>query len=482
MYLLLMLCITFGANVGCKKMIEVDLPVDKSTGEIVYGNANTSVTVLNGVYSSFSAFPMMGYDLGLVADEIDPIEGRNTLLVHYLNEYTDSFNSVFSTWENFYSKHIYAVNSLIEGVSSSASIGQENKKTLIAEAKFTRAFLYFYLVNLYGDVPLVLSTDFKVNSNIQRSPVDAVYQQIIKDLLEAKADLPARYLNVDLSTTSLDRVRPNRFGATALLARVYLYQRDWVNAELQSSELVDNSSDFGLENLTDVFLKNSKETIWAVQPNLSASPTANNNTPDGQWYIPYSGEIPRNLISDQILRDIEPNDNRLQEWIGKFVDVNVTPNRTYYYPLKYKMGANFFGNYQEQKEFLVVFRLAEQYLIRAEARVHLDKLTGDESAIQDLNTIRRRAGIADLGLTSKADILEAVYHERQIELYLEWGHRWLDLKRTGRVNEIMSRVTPIKGGVWSPYKALFPIPYQEFRNNPAMRGHQNPGYPEQPIN
>jgi starch-binding outer membrane protein, SusD/RagB family len=71
-------------------------------------------------------------------------------------------------------------------------------------------------------------------------------------------------------------------------------------------------------------------------------------------------------------------------------------------------------------------------------------------------------------------------HERQVELFTEWGHRWLDLQRTGKLNDIMSVVALQKGGSWEPYKALLPIPYDEFKWNPSLRGHQNPGYLEHP--
>jgi len=469
-------------NFSCKKMIEVDLPVDKTTAETTYGSINTAVITINGVYANLANSSPMGLGLGKVADEISPIAGRNAADFLYQNNYINNGNWSFSTWNNFYSSYIYTLNSVIEGVTKSNGIGENSKKILIAEAKFTRAFLYFYLVNLYGDVPLVLTTDYKVNSNIARNSVDDVYTQIIADLTEAKGALSTNYLNSDLVSVSSLRVRPNKYAATALLARVFLFKKQWANAELQASELINNTVDFKLEPIADVFIKESRETILAFQPNLIMTSDAANNTVDGQTYIPYLGNTPQTVISQDLQELFAPEDLRFQQWLGEFIDNSTMPNLIYFYPFKYKIGQNFSGSFQEQKEVQVVFRLAEQYLIRAEARAQLGKVTGNLSAQEDLDAIRTRAGLNGSTANTVEQMLTAIYKERQLELFSEWGHRWLDLKRTGSVDGVMSSVTPRKGGTWSSYKALFPIPYAEFVNNQALKGHQNPGFSELPVN
>jgi hypothetical protein len=110
----------------------------------------------------------------------------------------------------------------------------------------------------------------------------------------------------------------------------------------------------------------------------------------------------------------------------------------------------------------------------------LGKLTGPGSAAEDLNRIRLRAGLGNTPAGTKEELIDAILRERRIELSSECGHRWLDLKRTGRLQARMSIVTPLKGGVWLPYKELMPIPPGEFTYNPSLRGHQNPGYYEVP--
>ena len=120
----------------------------------------------------------------------------------------------------------------------------------------------------------------------------------------------------------------------------------------------------------------------------------------------------------------------------------------------------------------MVFRLGEQYLIRAEARAQQNNLAG---AISDIDMIRSRAGLPLINDTepgiNKDNLLLAIEHERQIELFSEWGHRWLDLKRTGRAGAVLG---PIKAD-WSSDDELYPIPQSERDKNPFL-GEQNPGY------
>src|SRR5699024_9452423 len=125
----------------------------------------------------------------------------------------------------------------------------------------------------------------------------------------------------------------------------------------------------------------------------------------------------------------------------------------------------------EISEFSMVMRLAEQYLIRSEARTQLGKLTG---AIADLDKIRKRANL-DLIINLKPSIdkgtlLDSIQVERQRELFSEWGHRWLDLKRTGTVSEVLST----KKSFWEDTDALYPIPEEERSKNPNLT--QNIGY------
>ena len=128
----------------------------------------------------------------------------------------------------------------------------------------------------------------------------------------------------------------------------------------------------------------------------------------------------------------------------------------------------------------MIFRLAEQYLIRAEARAHLNKLT---EAASDLNTIRTRAFLPNTSAATQSELYLAIAQERKIELFAEWGHRWYDLKRTGKAIEVMtahgirekakrSYLFPTAFQV-EPYKLLAPLPETQVVINQLK---QNPGY------
>jgi hypothetical protein len=118
-------------------------------------------------------------------------------------------------------------------------------------------------------------------------------------------------------------------------------------------------------------------------------------------------------------------------------------------------------------EDFMVFRLGEQYLIHAEAAAELGNLG---TAISDLNTVRARAGLSATTASTQADLLTAIMHERQVELFCEWGNRWLDLNRTGTAGTVLNAE---KGGFQS-FMALYPVPFSQIQVNTLLT--QNPGY------
>jgi hypothetical protein len=162
------------------------------------------------------------------------------------------------------------------------------------------------------------------------------------------------------------------------------------------------------------------------------------------------------------LQAFEPGDLRRSEW----VDSIIVGSNTYYYPFKYKIKSG-----STLTEYSMVLRLGEQWLIRAEARAQQGDSAGARS---DLDMIRSRAGLAPTTATTRSDLLTAILHERQVELFTEWGHRWFDLKRTGNVDAVMQVVTQLKGGNWDTNSQLFPIPRSEITVNQNLT--QNPSY------
>ena len=116
----------------------------------------------------------------------------------------------------------------------------------------------------------------------------------------------------------------------------------------------------------------------------------------------------------------------------------------------------------------MVFRLAEIYLIRAEAAMNLNKFS---DAKADINIVRIRAGLSNILANDLSSLKLAIEQERRAEFFCEWGHRWYDIKRTGRANTILS---PLKGATWQSTDTLWPIPQQEINLNPSLS--QNQGY------
>jgi hypothetical protein len=289
----------------------------------------------------------------------------------------------------------------------------------------------------------------------------------LQDLTEAKADLSADFVDGFLKKVS-ERIRPTKWAATAMLARVHLYLQNWVAAEAEATLVLNNTGLMLEPDLNRVFLSSSKEAIFQLQPKL------NFNTMDGFTYIlnnrgPNGGNNPVSLRA--IFRSrFELGDNRLSRWFGHVTvpGTGAFRDTTFYFPYKYKIGYN---PPSTTMEYLMVLRLAEQYLIRAEARAQQGNLSG---AKEDLNAIRARAGLAPTPAATQHEILNAIMNERQLELFTEWGHRWFDLKRTGRMDAVMTSVVAEKRTTWRPQLKLFPIPQYEIEQNRNLT--QNPGY------
>lgn len=479
-YFLILLLIV---QVSCRKFIEVPSPSNSLTSENVYADDATATAVLISLYSMLSAgsttintstINTTALATGLTGDELTLYGGSanalTQLVQNYLNQISPGLPTIPASlsWYDLYSR-LYNVNLAVERISNSTNLSKNVHQQLTGELLFLRSFIFFYLVNLYGDVPLTKTSDYRVNSRLPRAPVSKVYEQIISDLKQAVNLLGDNYVSADSKTKSVDKVRPNKWTATALLARVYLYTADWTNAEIQAS-LIINNPNYQLDSLNGVFLKNSSEAIWQLQPvnpgwNTwdafvfvlpSTGPTANSST-DGHPVF----------LSDQVIQSFEDNDKRKLKWVDSITVNTPAGIGTYFFAYKYKSATL----NAPLTEYLMVFRLAEQYLIRAEARAQQDKISDARS---DLNAIRMRSGLPNTTAGDKQSLLNAIIHERQVELFTEWGHRWFDLKRTNRINEIMNTIAPLKGTSWNKNWELWPIPLYEIKQNPNLV--QNPGY------
>jgi len=460
-------------SAGCEKFIEVKSPVNNINADNVYTNDATAASVITGIYQNMSRQNSDEYrgtgllanihtGTGLSADELALFDVNNIELRQY---YTNDLVSTSAPkyWNSIYST-IYIVNAVIEGVEESTVLTPTLKEQILGEAKFLRAFNYFYLVNLYGDVPLALSTDYTANLALPRTSADQVYNQIITDLEEARILLSDKYLQgnaLNIYPAGMEeRVRPTKWAAVALLSRIYLYKKDYVNAEMAATEVINNTSLYNLVTLDNVFLKNNREAIWQLQP---VNNGINANTGEGKWFILTEtgpGGVNPVYLREELINSFESGDLRRTHWIDRVI----VGNAIYYYPYKYKIGSIA----AESAEYSTILRLAELYLNRAEARAQQNNLG---AAAEDLNVIRRRAGLPDIRPATQIALLNTIYHERRVEFFTEWGHRWLDLKRTGNIDAVLGT---LKGASWQTTDQLYPIPQEEVLKSPNL--HQNAGY------
>lgn len=443
---------------GCKKLIEVPVPPTETTPTTVFTSDVNATSAVIGIYGDMIS--SKGFASGnsrsitfLGALSADELQNYSSLTVprEFYENSLNSNNSVVENqlWDEGY-HYIYAANLLLEGLEKSQGVSQETKARLRGEALFIRAFCHFYLVNLFGDIPYLEVTDYTKNIVSFRQLRTTVYDHVTADLVEAQSLLP----------DNAERVRPNKWAATAFLARVYLYAGKWEAAATQAGKVINNTSTYQLEESLDkVFLIKSKEAIWQLLSN-----SAGVNTWEGKNFIltraPATGETNSSVLSSSLLNAFENGDLRRRSWVDS---ITVGVAGKYYFPYKYKVKSD-----TAISEASMVLRLTEQYLVRAEARVHLGELNG---AKEDVNLIRRRAGLPGTTANTEPALLSAIAHERQVELFTEWGHRWLDLKRTGQANTILNNE---KAPGWQPMDTLYPIPQNELRLNKNLT--QNQGY------
>jgi starch-binding outer membrane protein, SusD/RagB family len=456
-YYLYCCCFFMLLTASCEKLVEVDAPPYSIDKEDVYKNDVTATSAIGRLYTKLptDGFFNIGHVATLSADEIMIEQQDPNDVLYQINQ--NNILSVNSKIESCWEYHfglIYNTNSVIEGLRPSVTLTPSLKNQLLGEALFFRAFAHFYLVNLFGNIPYISTTDYRQNGVVTRMPVPDVYEKIIADLLEAR-----ELLSEDYVFAKSQRVRVNKWAAASFLARVYLFKGDWVHAEEQATTVLNKTDLYKLEpDLNKVFLKNSGETIWQVIPS-----TPTRYVYEGTYYNNGGYFVGVPMLTDGLYNAFEATDKRKSAWLGF---TSAGSGHDWHFPLKYK---EYSGN-ETGAEYSMVLRLAEQYLIRAEARVKQSKLTGANSAASDINAIRDRAGLPATTATTEPELLAAIEQERRVELFSEWGHRWFDLKRTGRATAVLS---PVKPG-WTATDMLYPIPYSELSLNANMT--QNPGY------
>ncbi|NIF06533.1 RagB/SusD family nutrient uptake outer membrane protein [Chryseobacterium sp. Tr-659] len=341
------------------------------------------------------------------------------------------------------------------------SMDQTLKNTRTGEMRFLRALMYFDLVRIFGNVPLVTKETTNVNEYFGqgRTPVETIYDFIESELKESIALLPA---------AASQKGRVTKGAALGILGKVLISRNKFTEAlpylkqleTLGYSLLSDPSAIFNPAN------KNNAEIIFDVQ----FTSGLNGNTEGSQAYQMFSpsgfvsGAKGHNLPTKEVYGLFASSDLRRDAFVG------LTPNGVPYSKKLVKTS----NAVADGGSNIVVLRLADVYLLMAECYA---KGNDYVNANTYLNKIKTRAGISTVNMTNQQLLLDEIALERRKELVGE-GHRWFDLVRTGKAVSVMTQYfqnTPgYNTAVIKEYNLLMPVPQSQINTDPAIK--QNPGY------
>lgn len=362
---------------------------------------------------------------------------------------------------------IFRANNVLEYIDVADEV---NQSRYTAEAKFLRAFAYFKLVRLFGDVPLVTQVVGPTETELQftRVAVAQVYEQIVADLQEAVANLDNTY-----------KARASKAAAQGLLAKVYLTQPspNYASAQ-QLCEDIINSGEFGLEDsFHDVFYSElNSEIIFAIQYEAGNTLESQSFSSEFTATVRQGREDGHNMVNDNLVavfNAIGGNRTETSYWntgtwieVAKFLpegsDITVTP-------------PTYGASPRDAGNDVIVLRYADVLLMHAEAILAGTASTPDGSAIDSYMEVRVRAGF-DAAEDRPASLTrEALLDERRVELAFE-NQRFYDLLRFGVADAILSAHADEMG--YTSYNArqlLLPIPAREINLSGGLLS-QNPGY------
>ncbi|KAB7731108.1 RagB/SusD family nutrient uptake outer membrane protein [Rudanella paleaurantiibacter] len=445
-----------------------------------YTSAGDAVAAVNAVYDVANQIGDQSRNFIIMGDI--PSDDMNLLLnnadrIQIWSFQTIPTNGVVSqSWQILY-QGVNRANTAIERIPG-IQMDENLKKRLIGEAKFMRAFYYFYLVRWWGGVPLMLTETKSLadGRDVKRATADEVYAQIIKDLTDAETALPDRFTGADLG-------RATAGSAKGMLAKVYLQRKDFTNARAKSKEVIDNAAKYGyglFDRYADAFAisnKNGRESVFEIQ-------FVGQGTGQGSGMVTYFA--PENspvtgrgfgsfFPTTEFYNSFDPTDKRRELFINSYVDGGGRTVNTFQHFNKYQdPSARAFGDANNN---FPIIRYADVLLMFAEAENELNGPTA--LALNAANPIRRRAFGFGLNATSPVDFTAAlgkegfrqrIYDERRWEFNAE-GQRWFDLVRTGRLVSVLKAKG--KENVQEKHN-LFPIPQREIDLNPNLT--QNPNY------
>ncbi|WP_160292146.1 RagB/SusD family nutrient uptake outer membrane protein [Pedobacter lusitanus] len=468
--------VLFGIT-GCKKQLTEE-PKTFIAPEQFFKTDQDAVQGVNGVYFWLvGEYPqrLFQQDLWQILDEdCDAIRRPNS---GALNLSANNSGSSLIVYGGFY-KGIYNASQCIDKIPKSGT--SDLKKRTEGEARFLRALFYYYVTGLFGDAPLITESNYSNTETVKslpRSPVAEIRKLMISDLTSAIASLPDTY-------AAADKGRATKGAAQTLLTKVYLWNKDWVNAK-NTAQAIKNSGTYTLlPEYADVFSANNefnKESIFEIdfQKDLLNSYQHGFYSPDSRvgvepfskkpWYRSY---VPYQSFANSFA----PEDKRKAAQIATgyngtaFATDAANKVSVWFGPKWWRLDAD------ERNSGLdiYVFRYADVLLMLAEAANE----SGDsQTALSAINEVRQRAGIAPLAGLSQDALRTQLYQERGWELCGE-GHRRLDLQRWGKLIESAKSASkaeePVLSNSYQTFYNLLPVPASEIQKNPALT--QNPGY------
>ncbi|MFD1187392.1 RagB/SusD family nutrient uptake outer membrane protein [Pontibacter rugosus] len=410
--------------------------------------ADTEV-LLNGVYDGFQGGATSYQYLSLLTDDLssDNLAWRATFSQHgeVDNNAIQANNLLIQYyWQGLY-KGIYRANfflQTVEKLDESTFSNPARKKEVLAEARFLRAYGYYGLVTRWGGVPILTEP---TNEKVARNSEEEVWNFIVEDLKYAVE-------NAGEFKSSFYVSKP---AAKALLARVYLIRKNYAEAERLAEEVIANNKFSLSENFESVFA--SKENSERI---FSLNSTTNDQTSLSYFLLHNSLANGQKTNGGRFELPADPSLVAAYESGDKRKDVTVQP--TVYGGKDYNMVWKYRGGALTGDAWPVA-RVAEMYLVSAEARAEQGNLGGALDRINDLRAVR---GLSDISASGLGDFELKIENERRLELAIE-GFRWYDLIRTGRAIEVLPNVT-------NKNQLKYPIPLAEITVNELLE--QNEGY------
>lgn len=468
---------------SCKDFLE-EKPLSLVTAENFYNTDKDLEQAVNAVYShiNFQWRENMIIYGDLFGDDITsgPVAENAWELVAFDNFTFDAFNGrVRGTWEEYY-KSIDNANVVIEKAPLASAAQAVIKQRVVAEAYFLRAYSYYCLVRLFGEVPLKTeSTKGLANLTPAKNTVSEIYAQIVSDLQVAAGEtgenpgLPLIYEGANNGRVTLG-------AAHTLLAEVQLTNKDWASAAAYAKKVIDGNRYALFTTYEEAFLYTNKfkgntapngEAIWEAQFNQDVDP----GNPLTRWIYPRSGVqgfnwggVGNYVVPPDTYDNYDDNDERKNHIFpdsytndqGQPVTFN-QPTDAEFYAIKWTREGQPTAVWGWDANNQPILRYADALLIYAEAANELSGPTSE--AYVAINAVRIRAELPALAGLNKDSFREAVYEERRHEFLLE-GKRHFDLVRTGR---FVSALTSIGINVSAADERL-PIPQSEIDLNPKL--------------